>query len=366
MKEISFTSMDLKTLRKKIDDIDTQIVELLNQRAQTAIEVGKQKKNKPVYDPTREKQVLDLLKKNSNGTFPEDALVAVYKEVISACRSLQYPEKIAFLGPEGTFSHLAAKNHFGTSATFHATSSIESVFESVLKNECQYGIAPLENSYEGSVKHTMNCLIHSKLQICGQFFMKINHALISSQPDLSKINQIYSHPQALAQCRSWLSENLPHANRLESSSTAAAAKIVNNNQNAAAIANPIVAHQHNLSILKTDIQDSDLNETRFIVLSKNDCPITENDQTSLVLWLKDQKGALLQVLKLFDDANINLSLVESHPSSQRAWEMVFFVDFDGHREQTHVSKVLTKLEKCCEKMITLGSYAKITKNKENS
>jgi chorismate mutase / prephenate dehydratase len=349
--------MDLQQLRKKIDALDTKIVELLNQRAQITLDVGKHKlkNNASIYAPAREKQVLDRIKTLSKGPLNKQALEAIYREIMSASLALEKPLRIAYLGPEATFSHLAALKRFGSMVEYVACENVSEIFSKVEHNDCDYGVVPIENSIEGIVTHTIDLLVDSDLKICSQILLDIAHYLMSKGP-LSSIREVYSHPQVFGQCRQWLLKNLPQAKLIPVESTTKAAEIASKKKNAACIASEVAAPLYKLNVLKKNIQDSAHNITRFLVLSNSCTPATGKDRTSLVFSIKDSVGALHGMLTPFYKNKINLTKIESRPSKKKAWDYYFFIDLEGHQDDPHVKRALSQLEGMCKFMKILGSY----------
>lgn len=349
--------MDLKELRTKIDALDARIVELLNQRAAITLSIGehKLKNNASIYAPAREKQVLDRIKKLSRGPLNKQGLEAIYREIMSASLALEKPLRIAYLGPEATFSHLAAMKRFGSMVEYVPCENVSEIFSKVEHNDCDYGVVPIENSIEGVVTHTIDLLVDSDLKICSQILLDVSLNLMS-KGSLKGIKEVYSHPQPLGQCRQWLLRNLPHAQLVPAASTTKAAQLASSKKNAACIASEIAAKLYKMTILKKNIQDSAHNITRFLVLSNSDTPPTGKDRTSLVFSIKDKVGALHAMLTPFDRNKINLTKIESRPSKKKAWDYYFFIDLEGHQDDPHVKRALTQLEGMCKFMKILGSY----------
>ena len=349
--------MDLNALRNKIDGLDAKIVTLLNERAQITLAVGQHKlqNNKSIYAPEREKQVLERVKKLSKGPIKAQSFEAIYREIMSASLNLEKPLRIAYMGPEATFSHLAALKRFGSSVDYVACENVAEVFSKVEHQDCDYGVVPIENSIEGVVNHTMDMLVETDLKICSQIMLDVSHNLMAKVA-LNKIKTIYSHPQVFGQCRQWLLKNLPGVEQVSVVSTTKAAQIAAKNKNAACIASEVAATLYDLKVLKRNIQDSAHNITRFLVISTADVPLTGRDRTSLVFSIKDKVGALHGMLSPFMKNNINLTKIESRPSKKKAWEYYFFVDCEGHQHDPKVAKALVQLESMCKFLKILGSY----------
>jgi chorismate mutase/prephenate dehydratase len=352
--------MDLSHLRKKIDGLDARIIALLNDRAAITLSIGREKiKNKkPIYAPDREQDVLKRIKALNNGPIKNDAVEAIYREIMSASLNLEKPLLIAYMGPEATFSHLASLKKFGSSVGHVPCDNVAEVFTKVESGDCDYGVVPIENSIEGVVTHTMDLLVESDLKICSQLLLDVTHNLMSRGP-LAGIKEVYSHPQILGQCRQWLIKNMPQAHLIPVVSSTKAAQMVANKKNAACIASEIAATLYGLKILKKNIQDSAHNITRFLVISTMDVPPTGRDRTSLVFSIKDRVGALHAMLTPFMKHEINLTKIESRPSKKKAWDYYFFVDCEGHQSDPRVARALTQLEGMCKFLKILGSYPAI-------
>ncbi len=348
---------NLTSLRKKIDSIDTTLVSLLNERACISQTIGenKLKSNKGIYAPHREKEVLKRIKQLNKGPMTQEAFEAVYREVMSSSLSLEKKLHIAYLGTEGSFTHLAANKKFGSQVHYASCSSILEVFQAVDRGESDYGVVPIENSVEGAVTHTFDLLVDSDLKICAQILLKVSHNLLSNTT-LKRIKKIYSNPQVFGQCREWLHKNVGHAGLIDVASTTFAAEKAVKEKASAAIASSMAAQVYGLNVIKGNIQDVAHNMTRFLVISNQDVPATGKDRTSLLFSIKDKVGALHAMLTPFSKNKINLTKIESRPSKKRAWDYYFFVDFEGHRDDTNVKKALDQLEGMCKYLKIVGSY----------
>jgi chorismate mutase/prephenate dehydratase len=349
---------ELKKLRNRIDKIDDEIMKLLNKRAENVLEVASIKRRSKVkfYTPKREHEILERLTSNNNGLFPNDALKAIYREILSASLSLEEPLKVTCLGPLATFTHLAALRHFGSSAAFVPVDSIKKVFENVETGKVDYGVVPIENSNEGVVSHTLDMFMDSELKVVAEIILQVSHNLLSNQHDKLKIKKIYSHPQALAQCRGWLESNMQGIPVAESTSTAKAAELASRDKNSAAIASELAARMYDLAILEKNVEDSRYNITRFLVISKEFPPKTGNDKTSIMFSIKDRPGSLYEILIPFKKSTINLTKIESRPSKRKAWEYIFFLDMEGHIEDKKVKKAIEQVKEGCLYLKILGSY----------
>ncbi len=349
--------MNLQEYRKKIDEIDDRIVELINSRVKIALEIGKIKdrESRDYHAPDREREVLERLESSNKGPLPANSIRAIYREIMSASLALQHPLCVAYLGPEATFTHLAALKKFGASFNYLPVKSVGDVFIEVEKARADYGVVPIENSMEGVITHTLDMFIDSELKIWAEVSLPIIHNLLSNSA-LGDIRVVYSHPQAFAQCRLWIEGNLPNAGLKEVGSTAEAAKLASSEKDSAAIASDAASQLYGLKIIVRDIEDSAPNLTRFLVVSKNSPERTGRDKTSVMFSIKDHVGALSDMLQPFKKCNINLTKIESRPSRRKAWDYFFFVDIQGHQDDENVAQALKELEKECMSLKILGSY----------
>lgn len=352
--------MLLKQLRNNIDHIDKKILNLLNQRSLEVIKVSKLKKKKKIstYSPDREANMINHLKKINKGPFSAQDVKDVFREILSICRAQRATMKIAYLGPEATFTHIAAKKKFGKSLDYIECSSIADVFTAVERGRADYGVVPIENSTEGAVNHTLDMFIDSGLKICSEMYLPIQHNLLSKHKEISFVKRVYSHEQVFAQCRKWLEKNLPNAKLILCTSTTQAAMLVASGKGRAAIASKVAADEYKLKVLAHSIEDSAHNITRFLIIGGQDVALTNNDKTSIVFTMKDKAGALHDVLVPFKKSNINLIKIESRPSKKKAWKYYFFVDMEGHKNSPCVLKALKALGKECLFVKILGSYPK--------
>lgn len=350
----------INELRKKIDKIDENILELLNKRAEAAILIGeeKSKTRSNFHIPDREMEIIVRLTRINNGPFPNDSLKSVYREILSATLSLERPLTIAYLGPQATFTHLAAMNQFGSSAVYIPSDRLDTIFSEVEAGRADYGVVPVENSMEGVVTHTLDLFVDSNVHICGEILLEIHQNLLSRCKNMKEIKKIYSHPQPIAQCRLWLEGNLPKTPHYEVSSTAKAAEMAAKEKGAAAIASEAAAGLYGLTMLAKDIEDSKNNYTRFLIIGKIKRGRSGSDKTSILVSIKDRVGALYDILNPFAKSKINLTKIESRPLRKRAWEYVFFIDFEGHIEDKKVSDTVEKLKKDVLFLKILGSYPK--------
>jgi chorismate mutase / prephenate dehydratase len=349
--------MSLHEHRKAIDKLDEQIVELLNQRTKHVLEIGaiKLKAGEEIYAPHRELAVLDRVCKLNQGPITNESLRAIYREIMSSALSLEKTMTIAYFGPEATFTHQAAILKFGSSLHYAPQKTIADVFNEVSKNRADYGVVPVENSTEGVVTHTLDMLVESDLKIVAQIVLPIQQCLVGNVK-VGEIRKLYSHPQALAQCRGWVQAHLPHVEIIESSSTTRAAELAATEKNTAAIASSLAAERYHLQLLEANIQDNSINATRFLVLGRQCSPPTGRDRTSIMLSIADEVGALHKALAPMRRFKLNMTKIESRPSKRKAWEYFFFIDCDGHLQEEKVTKAIEQLKKQCNFVKVLGSY----------
>jgi chorismate mutase/prephenate dehydratase len=345
-------------LRRRIDGVDAEILRLLNDRMRVVEEIGaeKQRDGRPPADPGREREVVARLHKGNRGPLPNEAIDNIYREIFSAARSIEKVEVTAFLGPEATFSHLAAQTAFGRSRRFLPCRGIPEVFRAVEKGDCADGVVPVENSTEGTVSPTLDMLIDSPLAIVDELYLEVHHHLLSLEKDLGSVGTIYSHPQALAQCQEWLREKAPGIPLREVPSTAEAARLALSEPGAAAVAGEMAATLYRIPVLVRRIEDRFDNLTRFLVVGHDAHPPTGRDKTTLVFSIKDRVGALHRILAPLAEASVNLTRIESRPSRRKAWDYVFFLDLEGHRADARLADVLEKVHESCSFFRILGSY----------
>ncbi|MDO9572844.1 MAG: prephenate dehydratase [Candidatus Omnitrophota bacterium] len=349
--------MSLDKLRKKIDSLDAKLISLLNLRAEVTKEIGKVKLHtgKSIYAPEREMQVLRKIACLNKGPLKKGALEAIYREVMSASLALEKPLKIAYLGPQASFTNLAALKKFGSQVGYIAENSIADVFLEVERGGADYGVVPIENSIEGAVSHTLDMLVDADLKICSQVILDVSHNLLANCAR-NKIRRVFSNPQVFGQCRIWLQKNLPNAELIDVPSTTRAAELVKKEKNSAAIASLLASKVYALKILASGIEDSPHNITRFFVIGKNISKPTGHDKTSVLFSIKDKVGALYEMLLPFRKYGINLTKIESRPSKKKAWEYYFFIDIVGHFQDKLVKAALSELERKCNYLKILGSY----------
>ncbi|MCY3022478.1 MAG: prephenate dehydratase [Planctomycetota bacterium] len=355
--EPEVTDADLQTLRRTIDVLDAQIVRLINQRAACARRIGVIKARAGIkpYTPSREIEVYRRVAARNAGPLPNEAFRAIYREIMSATIALERPTRVAYFGQPGTFAHLAAHTKFGSSVEYIPAHDIRDVFLAVSRGRADYGVVPIENSTEGGVNQSIDMFGDTRLKIASEIYLPIHHHLLSKSP-VGSVRVVYSHPQPFAQCRNWLIGNLRHAERREVGSTAAAAELAAKDPRAAAIAGSLAADIYKVPIVASHIEDSPDNITRFIVIAERMSERTGKDKTSLLLSARDEPGALLHLLRPFQSHGINLTRIESRPSKRRAWEYNFFIDLEGHVEDSQVQAALRDLDGQVKHMEVLGSY----------
>lgn len=351
--------MSIEELRKKIDQVDREIIRLLNERAGAAKGIGEAKKKQglPFFDSGRQKMILDRLCKQSKGPFPETGLRNVYIEIMSSCLNIESQMTIGFLGPEATFTHIAAKEMFGSSADYIPYKSVEDVFTACEKGWTNYGVVPIETAAGGVIHNNLDRFMQSNLIICSETALSIHHSLMANCP-LEKIQHLYSHEESFMQCRAWLKQNLPGVKLHEVSSNGEGAKLAAQKEFSGAIASELAAKVYGLKILVRGIQDLKDNVTRFWVIGNQPAAPTGDDKTSIMFSVKDRPGALYDLLKPFHREKINLTKIESRPTKRKPWEYVFFVDLQGHASDPTIASVLHEIEEHCEFMKVMGSYPK--------
>ncbi len=349
---------DIHRIRTKIDRIDDQLLDLLNDRAKLAIDIGKAKasRNLEFYSPQREREIFERLSARNPGPFPNDALRAAFREILSASLSLEKPMKVSFLGPRATFTHLACMEHFGRSGRLIPEKNIRDVFEAVERERVDYGVIPIENSIEGVIAYTLDLFMECEVRISAEIMLDISLDLLSRSEKREDIRRVYSHPHALAQCRKWLDAHLEEVEVIDVQSTAKAAEIAAAEPHSAAVASSFAGKLYDLDILERNIQDNPFNYTRFLVIGKHDAERTGRDKTSLMFSVKDNIGALYIALKPFSDHNVNLTKIESRPHKRRAWEYIFFADVEGHRVDENFQAAMKDVQTVCRDIKFLGSY----------
>ena len=349
---------DLRALRVQIDKLDLQVLDLLNKRASVAARIGKVKSEQggEIYSAAREEEVLANVLGANKGPLEEVTIRAIFRELISGSRAIQKVQKIAFLGPEYSYSHLAALERFGEAMSYLRTANIAAVFEEVDRRHADYGVVPLENSTDGRITDTLDMFIRMpNIKICSEIRLRVHHHLLANCEQI-EIRRVYSKAQALSQCRNWLGKNLPHASLHEVSSTADAARLVQSEPHVAAVASRQAGVRYGIRVLYHNIEDSPFNETRFAVIGKADSSKTGRDKTAMMFQISHTPGSLADVLAVFKAHKINLTWIESFPYREAKGEYVFFVDFEGHREDLKIRKALAALGPTCDTVSVLGSF----------
>tara|TARA_B100001093_G_scaffold29496_1_gene25676 strand:- start:686 stop:1774 length:1089 start_codon:yes stop_codon:yes gene_type:complete len=350
--------VNLNLIRKQIDEVDNSILKLLSKRANLVVEAGESKKDigdTSYYKPDREAKIINSLILKNKSRLNQKHIKNIYKEIISACFSLEKKIEVFFLGPQGTYSELAAIDHFGRSAKRVSCSDIAQIFTKI-NEENSFGIVPVENSSEGSVNQTLDCLQSQNLIICGELELPIKHALLSQSNNLKKIATICGHEQALSQCKLWLGKNLPNVKLISVESSGVAIENAKKSKTIAAIAHASNSKEFKLKILKRNIEDQKNNTTRFLVVGKINAKKSGKDKTSILISLDNKPGALSKVLKVFESSKINLSHIQSRPNKSDKWQYSFFLDFEGHLEDAKVKGLMKKLSSVTQSLKFLGSY----------
>ena len=333
------------------------LLNLINQRASLAIEAGETKKKEVIYKPEREADILRKLKKTNSGPLNEQQISNIFKEIISSCRAQEDELDVAFLGPEGTYSESAVKKNFGSSVSKSATETIEEVFKDVAEGKSDYGIVPIENSTEGPINQTLDCLADFNLNICGEVEMLIHHSLMGLNQAFPKEGfEIHAHEQTLAQCKNWLDAHCPDVKRVPVSSNAQAAKNAKDNSGILAIAGSLASEKYGLEIIRRNIEDYSENTTRFIVIGFQEVSSTGEDKTSLLVTTKNESGALYNLLKPIQKNGLNLTHITYRPSKINKWHYSFFFDFEGHKDDKKVKSLLDELSATNSEIKLLGSY----------
>ena len=348
----------LKPLRERIDALDAQLIALLNQRASVALEVGEVKKhfNAPVFRPEREMQVIARLQEMSDGPLAAEHISAIWREIMAASRSLEQTIRAAFLGPVGTYSEQAMFEYFGHSIEGLACPSIDEVFRAVEAGAAQYGVVPVENSAEGAVSRTLDLLLQTQLMIGGELALPIHHNLLTASGTLDGVTRVCAHPQAIAQCQRWLSTNAPRLERQAVSSNAEAARMAVEDPTVAAIAGDRAATHYGLGVVFSMIQDDPHNRTRFVIVGKQPTDSSGHDQTSLIVSVANEPGAVFKLLEPLAKHGVSMTRFESRPARIGTWEYYFYIDVEGHRDDTAVAAALDELGRKAAFLKILGSY----------
>jgi chorismate mutase / prephenate dehydratase len=347
---------DITRHRAAIDALDAKLVALLNERAALAIAIGKLKGNGGAYRPEREAQVLRRVAEANKGPLGSEALARLFTEIMSACRSLEQPLAVAYLGPQGTFSEMALGKHFGTGVGAVPCASIDEVFRSAETGGAQYAVVPVENSTEGAIGRTLDLLLATPLKICAEVVLRVQQNLMVKRASMKSIRKVYSHPQSLAQCQAWLAQNLPRAQRIPLASNAEAARTAAKEAGAAAIGPEIAAARYGLRILARSIEDDPKNRTRFLVLGPHDAGPSGRDRTSLVMTAHNKPGSLHNLIAPFSAHGVSMTRLESRPARTGQWDYYFYVDIDGHQADPKVAQALGELRDRAPFVKIFGSY----------
>jgi len=347
----------LAPLRKRIDELDQQIVTLLNERAQVVVEIGKAKQAGagPVYAPDRERIVLEQVRKYNQGPLPDACLEAIWRELMSGSFALERPLRIGYLGPAGSFSHLAARRKFGASVEYDALDDIHAVFDEVSRGHIDLGLVPIENSAIGGIGETLDSFLNSSAKVCAEILINIHHNLLSKFPP-EQIKRIYSKPEALSQCRRWLSVQLREADKIPVASTSRAAELAAEENGAAAIGSTLAGEIYGLKVVFANIEDNPQNTTRFFIIGKQASRPTGDDKTSIMFTTEHKSGALTNVLDVFRDYGINMTHIDKRPSKRVNWEYIFFVDVIGHVSEKNLQEAMEEAKKHCLRLVVLGSF----------
>ncbi len=350
--------MTIEDIRRQIDELDAEIVDLLNRRAERAVAIGRLKEqgNGTVFDPARERQIIERLTALSKGPLSAELLRDIYGAIFAASRLLEKRLSVAYYGPAGTFTHVAARGKFGASADLRPYETIGDVFTAVGKREADLGVVPVENTTGGVVPYTLDAFMESNLSVCAEIYVDIEQYLLSNCTSLDEIKKVYSHPQPIAQCRIWLRANLPGVEVVPVGSTSRAAELAAAEPGAAAIAPALAGELHNLPVLRAKIHDQPDNRTRFVVVGHLSPAASGSDRTSLLFSVPHKAGALYSALGVFDSHQINMTFIQSHPTKQTPWEYMFFVDVEGHRLDAALSQALHELREHTLVLRILGSY----------
>jgi chorismate mutase/prephenate dehydratase len=350
--------MNLNELRKEIDTIDEQVVNLLNRRASIAQEIGHHKSKSKLhhYTPEREQSVYKRLSALNGGPLPSESIRAIYREIISAARALEKPLTLAYLGPPGTFSHQAVITKFGSSSDFYATENISDIFAQVERGSCDYGVVPVENSLSGVIPETLDTFMQTNLRIVSELFVPIVHNVATHAETIEKVKRIYSKTQPFEQSRQWLRSHMAHAELVEVSSTAKAAEKAAAEPDSAALCPALAAEMNNLPILVEHTEDNPNNRTRFLVLGYNEPEPTGRDKTSVMFSVHNRSGELFRAMAAFEKYDVNLTMIESRPAKVAAWDYIFYIDVQGHLRDANVAKAVNLLKEHALFVTILGSY----------
>ncbi len=349
----------LAPLRRAIDQLDQRLVELLNERARVVVEVGKVKRATDgpgkIYAPERERRVLEQVRRHNHGPLPDSCLEGIWRELMSGSFALERPLRIGYLGPAGSFSHLAAKSKFGSSVQYDALTDIHGVFEEIVRGHIDYGLVPIENTNIGGVTETLDAFLNSSVQVCAELLINIHHNLLANC-EIAQVRKIYSKPEALGQCRAWLAKQAESIEIVAAASTSKAAEHASKEEGAAAIGSTLAAEVYGLAVQFANIEDNPHNTTRFFIIGNQKSRPTGDDKTSIMFTTEHKAGALTSVLDVFRDFGINMTHIDKRPSKRVNWEYIFFVDLLGHIEDANLAKAIDNARAHCLQLTVLGSY----------
>ena len=351
----------LTPLRRRIDEVDRDIVRLLNERASVVVEIGQIKRDDkmPIYAPDRERRVFDQIRGYNQGPLPDACLEAIWREVMSGSFALERTLRIGFLGPPGSFSHLASRDRFGACVEYHDLDSIRAVFDHVVRGQTDLGLVPIENSSHGGISETLDAFLDSSVKVCAEVLEPIHHNMLANC-SADQVKRVYSKPEALNQCQRWLGSKFHRAERVPTASTSKAAELASSERDSAAIGSILAAEIYGLKVLFSNVEDNPGNATRFFVIGQYDSPSTDDDKTAVMFTTAHRAGALADMLDVFRDCGLNLTHIDKRPSRDVNWEYYFFVDFEGHRADPNVSKALERAKRHCLRLNVLGSFPKAT------
>lgn len=347
----------IEEIKREMRELDKEIVNCLDRRAELAKEISRLKQSEPNTDAdlSETRLSIDHAIQSSSGLFPKDGLNRIFTEVLSQCTLFERPLTVAYLGPEGTFTHQAALTAFGSAARFIPLVTPDDLFDAVEKKQVDFSCVAIENSTGGVVHSVLDRFLNSDAKINSELILYVHHCLISNIP-MNKIKRIFSHPQPFLQCRKWLRTNLPQAQLVEVSSTVEGVRRAKESEDGAAISSELAANLNGMNVLAKDIQDTLENYTRFVIIGKGESAPTGEDKTSLILSIKHRPGSLFEALQPFSSRFINMTKIESRPTRQRPWEYVFFIDFDGHENDRKVQDLMDELKRATLFIKSLGSY----------
>jgi len=355
----------LSDIYQRVDAIDEQIQELINQRAAASLQIGRLKclqsksEHADLYEPERDSLVLRAVASRNAGPMQTEALQRIFREIVTASQVLEEPMRVAYLGPEGTYSHTATNRHFGRFVKTQPEPGIAEIFHAVEAGRARFGVVPVENSTEGAVNQTLDLLTQTTLRVCGEVGMRIQHCLLGNAASFDDIKEVHAHPQALAQCMHWLNANLPNVLRVSESSNAAAAKLAIERSDIAAIAGETAAELYSLTTLMKGIEDEKNNTTRFLVIGNQDIPPSGTDSSLLLVSAPHRPGGLRSMLGPLEDAGVDITSIQSRPSRSALWEYVFFINVNAHEHDSHLSVVLEQLREFTPLVKVLGSYPRV-------